>query len=214
MTFIRSMIFVLATASLAACSAAYYGALENIGIEKRDILVDRVDDARDAQDDASEQFVSALEQYRSVVNFDGGDLEKVYNRLNSEYENSVEEAEEVRDRIDSVERVAEDLFDEWADEIEEFNSAELKRNSTKMLADTRKRYSNLLKAMRRAEATMKPVLDAFHDQVLVLKHNLNAMAIGSLRGELDSLERDTAKLVAEMQKSIAEADAFISTMKN
>lgn len=208
------MIFVLATASLAACSAAYYGALENIGIEKRDILVDRVDDARDAQDDASEQFVSALEQYRSVVNFDGGDLEKVYNRLNSEYENSVEEAEEVRDRIDSVERVAEDLFDEWADEIEEFNSAELKRNSTKMLADTRKRYSNLLKAMRRAEATMKPVLDAFHDQVLVLKHNLNAMAIGSLRGELDSLERDTAKLVAEMQKSIAEADAFISTMKN
>jgi ElaB/YqjD/DUF883 family membrane-anchored ribosome-binding protein len=211
---IRFLITLLVFASIAGCSAAYYGALENVGIEKRDILVDRVDDARDSQDDASEQFVSALEQYRSVVDFDGGDLEKIYDRLNREYERSAEKAEDVRDRINSVERVAEDLFEEWAEEIEEYNSAELKRNSTRLLSDTRSRYGNLLKAMRKAEKTMNPVLEAFQDQVLVLKHNLNAMAIGSLRSELDSLERDTARLVAEMQKSIAEADEFIRTMKS
>jgi ElaB/YqjD/DUF883 family membrane-anchored ribosome-binding protein len=208
------LITLLVFTSFAGCSAAYYGALENVGIEKRDILVDRVDDARDSQDDASEQFVSALEQYRSVVDFDGGDLEKIYDRLNREYERSAEKAEDVRDRINSVERVADDLFEEWAEEIEEYNSAELKRNSTRLLADTRSRYGNLLKAMRKAEKTMNPVLEAFQDQVLVLKHNLNAMAIGSLRSELDSLERDTAKLVAEMQKSIAEADEFIRSMKS
>jgi ElaB/YqjD/DUF883 family membrane-anchored ribosome-binding protein len=208
------LITLLVVTSFAGCSAAYYGALENVGIEKRDILVDRVDDVRDSQDDASEQFVSALEQYRSVVDFDGGDLEKIYDRLNREYERSAEKAEDVRDRINSVERVADDLFEEWAEEIEEYNSAELKRNSTRLLADTRSRYGNLLKAMRKAEKTMNPVLEAFQDQVLVLKHNLNAMAIGSLRSELDSLERDTAKLVAEMQKSIAEADEFIRSMKS
>ena len=32
------------------CSSAYYRTLEGLGIEKRDILVDRVEDARDAQD--------------------------------------------------------------------------------------------------------------------------------------------------------------------
>ena len=214
MTFTRVIVSLFALACLGACSAAYYNTLEKVGIEKRDILVDRVDDARDAQDDASEQFESALEQYRSVVNFDGGDLEKVYDRLNKEYEASVEDADEVRERIDSVENVAEDLFEEWADEIEEYNSADLKRSSSKLLADTKSRYNNLLRAMRRAEATMNPVLEAFQDQVLVLKHNLNARAIGSLRSELDSLERDTAKLVAEMKKSIAEADEFIRTMKS
>ena len=68
-------------------------------------------------------------------------------------------------------------------------------------------------AMRRAERAMSPVLSAFQDQVLVLKHNLNARAIGSLRNELGNIERDTASLIAEMQKAIDEANSFISSMK-
>ena len=68
---------------LGACSSAYYKTMEGLGIEKRDILVDRVEEARDAQGDASEQFASALEQFRSTVNFDGGDLEETYDRLNA-----------------------------------------------------------------------------------------------------------------------------------
>ena len=35
--------------SLTACASAYYGAMEKIGYEKRDILVDRVKDAREEQ---------------------------------------------------------------------------------------------------------------------------------------------------------------------
>lgn len=200
--------------SLVACSSAYYGAMEKIGIEKRDILVDRVEDARDAQDDASEQFASALDQFRSVVEVDGGDLEDIYDRLNSEYRRSVSEAEEVSERIEEVERVAGDLFEEWEGELEEFSSTQMRRNSALLLADTRKRYSKLMAAMHRAESTMGPVLEAFQDQVLVLKHNLNARAIGALRNELGSIEQDTARLIAEMQKAITEADAFIRSMKS
>lgn len=198
---------------LAACSSAYYKTMESIGIEKRDILVDRVEEARDAQDDASEQFASALEQFRSTVNFDGGDLEEVYNRLNAEFERCTADAEEVSDRIDSVESVAEDLFEEWETELEQYSSASLRRSSASLLNDTRKRYKQLMSAMRRAERSMEPVLVAFQDQVLVLKHNLNARAIGALKNELDSIERDTANLIAQMQKAIDEANAFIDSME-
>ena len=198
---------------LGACSSAYYKTMEGLGIEKRDILVDRVEDARDAQDDASEQFASALDQFRSTVNFDGGDLEEVYDRLNAEYEKSAAEAEEVSERINSVESVAEDLFQEWEGEIEQYSRADLRRNSASLLNDTRKRYKQLMSTMRRAERSMEPVLVAFQDQVLVLKHNLNARAIGALRNELDSIERDTANLIAQMQKAIAEANAFIDSME-
>ncbi len=203
----------LAALILAGCSSAYYKTMENFGVEKRDILVDRVEDARDAQDDASEQFASALEQFRSVVNFDGGDLEEVYDRLNSEYEQSRDEAADVSERIDEVESVAEDLFDEWQDELAEFSRADLRRNSESLLKDTRRRYGQMMKAMRRAEGSMEPVLEAFQDQVLALKHNLNARAIGALRNELGSIERETARLIAEMQKAIAEADSFIQSME-
>lgn len=211
-TFIFAIAAFLAL-TLTACSTAYYETMETLGIEKRDILVDRVEDARDSQDDASEQFTSALDQFRATVNFDGGDLEKTYDRLNDEYERSVREAEAVREHIDDVEAVAEDLFAEWQDELEEYSSAQLKAESRAMLSETRGRYEQLIAAMRRAEATMDPVLEAFQDQVLVLKHNLNARAIGALRGELASIERDTERLVNEMQQSMAEADAFIASLK-
>jgi len=197
-----------------ACSSAYYKTMESFGVEKRDILVDRVEEARDAQDSASEQFASALEQFRATVNFDGGDLEDIYDRLNSEYESSAADAEEVSDRIDAVENVAEDLFSEWEQELEQYSRADMRRTSANLLKDTRTRYSKLMKSMRRAESSMEPVLVAFHDQVLFLKHNLNARAIGALRNELDSIERDTAKLIEQMQKAIAEANAFIDSMEN
>ena len=198
---------------LGACSSAYYKTMEGLGIEKRDILVDRVEEARDAQGDASEQFASALEQFRSTVNFDGGNLEKIYDRLNDEYESSVSEAEQVSERIDAVEDVSGDLFKEWESELDQYSRADLRRSSAKLLSDTRKRYDKLMTTMRRAERSMEPVLEAFEDQVLFLKHNLNARAIGTLRNELDSIERDTATLIAQMQKAIAEADAFIASMK-
>lgn len=211
---IRVAVFMFSLALLGACSSAYYGAMEGLGIEKRDILVDRVEEARDAQDDASEQFASALDQFRATVNFDGGDLEDTYDRLNAEYENSVDEAEEVSGRIDSVEDVAGDLFKEWEQELDQYSSTDMRRTSASMLNDTRKRYKQLMSAMRRAERSMEPVLEAFEDQVLFLKHNLNARAIGALRNELGSIERDTANLIKQMQKAIDEANAFIESMES
>ena len=205
---------ILTLALLGACSSAYYKTMEGLGIEKRDILVDRVEEARDAQGDASEQFASALDQFRATVNFDGGDLEKTYDRLNAEYESSVSEAEDVSERIDAVESVAEDLFREWEQELDQYSRADLRRSSASLLNDTRKRYGQMMTSMRRAERSMEPVLEAFHDQVLVLKHNLNARAIGSLRNELDGIERDTAKLIKQMQAAIAEANTFIDAMEN
>lgn len=198
--------------ALAACTSTYYRALESVGIEKRDILVDRIDDTRNAQNDAKEQFSSALEQYRSVVAFEGGDLEDAYDRLNSEYEKSERRAEEVRRRIDSVEKVAGDLFDEWEDEIGQYSDPDLARRSNQLLEETRDQYGEVITAMHRAEETMDPVLALFNDQVMFLRHNLNARAIGSLENELGEIEQATGTLIAEMERAIAEANAFIANM--
>lgn len=197
---------------LASCTSTYYRALESIGIEKRDILADRIEDTRDAQEDAKEQFSSALEQYRSVVDVDAGDLEDVYDRLNAEYQRSESRANEVRERIDRVEQVAEDLFEEWEDEIDAYSDPDLARQSRSLLADTRSDYGEVLDAMHRAEQTMEPVLTLFNDQVMFLRHNLNARAIGALEDELVSLEQATATLVEEMERAIAEASRFIDSM--
>ena len=194
------------------CQTAYYSTMEKFGVHKRDIMVDRVEDARDSQEEAKEQFQSALEQFSSVLGFKGGDLEDKYNKLKVEYDKSEAKANEVTDRIDAVEDVSEALFDEWEDELDQYSSASLRRDSEKKLTATRRQYKQLIRAMHRAEKKIKPVLTALHDQVLYLKHNLNAKAIASLQSELVTVESDIADLVREMEKSITEANSFIKTM--
>ena len=209
----RAAFVLILAMSAIGCESAYYDAMEQLGIPKREILVDRVEAARDSQEDAKEQFASALEQFSSVVEYDGGDLEEIYGRLDREFERSEERAEDVRSRIEAVESVSEALFDEWEEEIGQYSSDALRRSSEKQLKDTRRRYDVLVASMWRAEGRIAPVLDAFRDQVLFLKHNLNARAIASLRNELTTIEDDVAVLVAEMEQAIAESDAFISEMR-
>lgn len=214
MSLTRCFLFSFFLITLAGCQSAYYGAMERAGVHKRDIMVDRVESAQDAQTDAKEQFESALAQFRSIIQIKDQNLAARYDKLNGEYQDSKTAAKSVTDRIDAVEDVSEALFDEWEDEIELYSSANLKRQSAAKLSQTRRQYQGLIKSMRSAESCMEPVLEAFQDQVLFLKHNLNARAIDSLQGELGSIETDVAQLIREMERSIAESDAFISSLHN
>lgn len=197
---------------LCGCSSAYYGTMEKLGYQKREMLVDRIQEARDTQEEAKEQFQSALEQFTAVVNFEGGELEKTYNRLTLALERSESKAKAVGKRIDDVESVAKALFKEWEAELDEYSNDELREISEQKLGQTRLRYEKLIASMRSAEMKIDPVLTAFRDQVLFLKHNLNARAIASLRNELATVENDVAALIREMEASIAEANAFIEAM--
>jgi len=202
----------LLVVQITGCQTAYYKTMEKFGYHKRDILADRVKEAKETQEEAKEQFRSALEKFSSVVNFKGGELEDKYNQLNDEYEKSEEKAKDVSTRIESVESVAEDLFAEWNTELGQYTNSNLRRSSEKQLKQTRDKYTRLIGAMKRAEKKIAPVLSAFRDQVLFLKHNLNAQAIASLQGELVSIEADVASLIREMEASINEADAFIQSI--
>jgi hypothetical protein len=197
---------------LLGCRGTYYDVMETFGVEKRDILVDRVEEGRDAQTQAKEQFQDALEAFKSVTQFQGGELEARYHTLKSESEDAAGRVKEVGERIDSIEQVADDLFSEWKKEIKEISSADLKSQSQHMLSETQARYGELLKAMKKAEAKMQPVLVAFNDRVLFLKHNLNAQAIASLSAQAAEIDTKVQDLVREMEASIAEANEFIAAM--
>jgi Skp family chaperone for outer membrane proteins len=210
----KKLILVSLIIFLAGCQSAYYAAWEKVGVEKRDILVDRVEDAKESQEDAQQQFSSALDEFSQLINFDGGELQSVYEQLKDQFEASEDSAASVTSRIDKVESVAEALFDEWQEELEKYTNATLKRDSQRKLKDTQRRYKSLLNAMRKAESKMDPVLSALRDNVLYLKHNLNASAIGALQGEFNGIKKEINQLVSEMNKAIAESNSFISNMKS
>ena len=210
---IRLLVFVSMVLGLSACSAMYYNAMEKIGVHKRDILVDRVRAARDTQNEAKEQFLTALEQFKSVVNFHGGDLETEYNKLNATLRKTEAEANAVRDRIRAVEDVSDALFKEWRSELKQYKSATLRKVSQQKYDITKKKYTELIEAMKRAEDKLEPALDPLRDQVLFMKHNLNARAIAGLSDELVSVQTNVDKLIRDMETAIAEADKFIAELQ-
>ena len=165
----KKIILITLVLMLMGCETAYYNAWEKMGVHKRDLLVDRIEDTQESQEDTQEQFKDALEQYRAVVNFNGGDLEKLYNKLNSEYEDSKQAAEAIAVNISRVEDVADDLFGEWEDELALIKNKSLRQDSARKLHDTRFKYQQMIKSMRKAEKTVHPVLETLRDQVLYLK---------------------------------------------
>ena len=208
----RLLAAVTAVLLLTGCQTAYYSTMEKLGIEKRDILVDCVDEAKDSQGEAQEEFRSALERLDTMLNIDGGELEEQYNALNDDYEASKSAAERVRERIDAVDDVAQDLFDEWSEELEQYSNDSMRRQSERQLRETERRYADLIRTMERAASKMDPVLAKLQDNVLYLKHNLNAQAISAIRGEFDNLQVDIRDLIKEMETAIAESDKFIASM--
>jgi hypothetical protein len=198
---------------MVGCRSTYYSVWEQLGKEKRHLLKDNVENARDEQEQASEQFKDALTQLKELYGFHGGDLEDFYNRLKDNYEACEDRAQAVEKRIEKVEQVAMDLFSEWENEINEMTNENFKAKSRASLKDTKRRYDRLYAAMTKAKQGMEPVLLNLKDYVLYLKHNLNAQAIGALRAEVRDIELDVQTLIADMNKSIREADEFLKTLE-
>jgi hypothetical protein len=206
-------IIAAAAASAVGCDSIYYKTMKKFGKEKRDILLKRVKEARTSQDEAQKQFKSALERFQGIVEVDGGSLEEKYKKLNDELERSEDRANRVTDRINAVRDVSKDLFNEWDDELGKYSNRKLRQESERELRETKRRTDALIASMARAQRRVEPVLQPLRDRVLFLKHNLNARALGALTKELDTVRSGVDELVADLQRSIAEADAFVEDME-
>jgi chromosome segregation ATPase len=209
----RAATFCVIAIALGGCASAKYSALEKVGIHKRDILVDDVEDARDSQAETREHLVSAYEELSALIGHDGGDLERQYKRLNKEVDRARDAIAELDDRLESIDRVSEDLFEEWESELELYSSQVLRNDQARKLAESRKQFRHMRDRMQVARNRVDPVMAVLNDNVLYLKHSLNAQAVAALRGEAANLEADVEALIRDMQIAIDEADAFITRMR-
>ncbi len=197
---------------LVSCRGIVYSTYEKFGVYKRDLLKKRVESARDEEKGAQQEFKDALTRLKELTGFEGGELEKRYRQLQSDYDDAASRVSAVHKRVQDVETVAGDLFEEWDKENKQIETPALRDTSRQQLTDTRRRYEEMLRALKKAEQSMDPVLHKLHDYVLALKHTLNAQAIAGLSGESAKIQADISRLLDDMNASIARADEFIRQM--
>lgn len=189
-----------------------YSAYESVGMEKRDLFKREISNVKEDQEDTGEAFKDALTRLKEIYHVDGGDLEKQYTKLKNSLDDAKEESTELKERIRKVDEVANDLFVEWSDEIKEIKTSDLRSKSSKKLSETKKKYKELERQLQRSEKKIEPVLSKLSDQVIYLKHNLNAKAIGGLKEEQADIQADIKSLIEEVNESTRQADAFIELL--
>jgi predicted nuclease with TOPRIM domain len=197
---------------LAGCATTYYSFWERLGKEKRDLLRDNVEAVKEDQEDVREEFSSALEEVRSLYGLEAGQLETKYDTLKARLESSEAEAAALRERIDDIEEIGADLFEEWEAETEQYRNPSLRAQSRERLQETRRRYADLEASLHRSEQKLDPVLQSLRDQVLFLKHSLNAQAVGRLEVEAEDIERGIRALIEDLERSIEQTQAFIDEL--
>ena len=197
----------------AGCESLQNMAMEKmLGYEKRELLTRAVESVLKEQKKTQVEFKDALTQFKELYAFDGGDLEHNYDQFKNSYEDARLQAEALRKRIANMENIARSMFGEWAKEIKQYKNNDLAQKSREQLKTTKAKYHQLSKSVKASEASMRPVLAQLNDNVLYLKHNLNAAAIGSLKEEAGTIQYQIEELIKRMNVTISEADAFIKSM--
>ncbi len=198
---------------ITGCTSLYNATMEGVfGYEKRELFKKSVTALQSEQKDAQKEFKDALTRLKELYGFHGGELESVYEKVKSSYERCDGEAKAVHTRIENMEDLAKSMFSEWEKEIQQYTNPNLAATSRDQLRLTKDRYAQLSRTVREAESAMQPVLGQLKDNVLFLKHNLNASAIGSLQGEASGIQKQIEQLLTQMNTAIAASDSFIKML--
>ena len=193
-------------------TTSYYKTKGWFGAEKRELFVDSVEGVRNSLQDNIDVFKKATAGINVVINVKKEKMEEQHEHLKNDYENCESEAGDIRSRIDTMEAISGDFFDQWMEEMELYNNESFRNASRTKYNKVRKRYTKLVQNLREVEVKLEPALNGFRDQVLFLKHNINAQSVASLEDELVTVEAEIDALIRELQGAIKESTAFISSM--
>ncbi len=213
-----ALLFVFMSAvslSLAGCQTmqtAYDKTKEMLGIEKRDIMISEVKDARNSLEEVRVQFQSAMDKFKTVLSNKVGKLEEKYKTLKSENEKTEKKAGDIQKSSDSVIRVAESMFAEWEAELNQYHSENLRSSSELKMQEAKGQYNKFINAMTLTNETAGPVLAAFSDLVLFSRHNLDSETSESLTIELDTAAEKAVSLFQEIDAAIGEADSLVNLL--
>lgn len=198
---------------LAGCSQTYYGTMETFGKHKRQLVTDHVLNVRDAQSSVSQKFTVALEQFQVSSTLRGVMLEEKYKELQNLYAACDSSTGKLESEIDKLNNVLDAMFEEWQGELEGYSDPQLRRASEDRLNRTMARYDKLVMGFERGTENIYPALKAYKDQLLFVKHNLNAQADGSVKQEFGKFQSQITSLLRQLDASMAECDSFIALIQ-
>ena len=195
--------------ALVGCKSTYYEAAETVGYERREMLTDRMQDARDSQVAAKQQLQTALYTLRRVGSVPEEEVADLHHDLETEVDRTDEQIEDLHEDIASVESVAQAMFDDWEDDLAKYESEDLRSRSRQELQETRQSYRELIGSLRETEQKLQSVIPPMKDQVLSIEHAMKAGRAPEKSDDLEEVREKISTLIEDLDDSIDRTQRFI-----
>ena len=207
----RIILTTIAVAALAGCksSTTVVKAMDTIGFEKREMLKDRLQEARDAQVAAKQQLQSALYTLRRMDTVAPTEMADLHDDLESEVNKTEDEIDDLNDNIQSVESVAQVMFEDWQEDLAKYEDQQLRQKSQEELRQTQQNYNAMIAQLKSTHEKLVSLVPALKDQVLYVEHSINAGVKPQESEKLDDVREQVSSLIEELEGSIDRTQRFI-----
>lgn len=193
---------------LSSCQGMYYSTMARFGIDKRDILIERLDKTSEAMSRLDQRFEEMSTAYGATIHLEGGDLPAMHKEFAKSYDRTESAATSFHSRIGDIHSVAGALFEEWKLKTGEILDPDLREQSLRNFGHAQTSYTKLVRTMREVETEIDPVLTRFRDHVVFLKLNLHRMTLSSLQETEEELLLDVEHIRELLAQAIDETAAF------
>ncbi|UZP66610.1 DUF2959 domain-containing protein [Desulfovibrio mangrovi] len=207
-----SLMCILVLGAVTGCQKAYYDALEAVGFEKREMLVDRSEELRDTLHLVKTEFGVAFSRLGTIVQPDALAPDQQYEQAQVLYDSCEDRYDELRKGIEKTEDVANALFEDWIEQTTQHPEGSMRAASQKRLDETREAFRTMMRPVRSASDRVPPVLSALEQHVMHLKLNQSPQASENVIAELDRSQTDLQALLDHAQTAIDATNGFIHSM--
>ena len=190
-------------------STAVSAPAQEAGVKQVEQLTNKFGSTVEAITDARAQLVKTMDVYNSIFSEVAKDRKSLYKKLQNEMDTMVKRRGEISTRAEQTRIEADNLFVSWGNSLSGITDPDLRKRSEERLAKTKARYADIQATGRQADDAYAPVMKKLQDQVAYLGHDLNAEAVGSLKGDaakltgqVDELKKRIDDLVGSINKNI------------
>ncbi len=195
-----------------SCEPRSYRIWEFLGWEKREILSSEVENVGENQKEIKEDFQSIYERIKTEYDYERDEIDDLYDQLKSDYEKAKNKADRIKASSKKIRQIAKALFAEWEEEAMAISNKNYRKDSLVKLRQAQARFKHLSASLHRSESQLDRVLVQLNDQVLYLKHNLNAKSLALFESEIKLVKNEIDELIKAIEKTIQYSQTFKHTL--
>lgn len=194
---------------LVCCSTA----LGQAGSKESQKFLKYSEDTSESVADMLSRLEKTIAYYNALVLGTAKKPQSTYKDLNKSLDKTEKLAEKVRGQVDKMQAQSTKVFSAWEQELEGYQSEDMRQLGAERLKVTKKRYDQMIERMTAAGDAYDPLITSLRDQALYMGRDLSPEAMGTLTKPAEELNQLAEEFYARIAEILDEQVADEENLK-